>query len=57
MGVEWRFDTPCMEVDGALLLTGTTEEVQEFLFSEENDDKGFDDPLKLEKAKVEEVGR
>jgi hypothetical protein len=40
-----------------LLLTGTTEEVQEFLFSEENDDKGFDDALKQEKAKVEEVGR
>jgi hypothetical protein len=54
---EKNVDTPCVPVDGALLLTGTTEEVQEFLFSEENDDKGFDDALKLEKAKVEEVGR
>jgi hypothetical protein len=49
--------TPCVEVDGALLLTGSTEEVQEFLFSKENDDKGFADPLKLEKVKVEEEGR
>ena len=54
---EKSVDTPCVEVDGALLLTGNTEEVQEFLFSEENDDKGFADPLKLEKVKVEEEGR
>jgi len=54
---EKSVDTPCAEVDGALLLTGTTEEVQEFLFSEENDDKGFVDPLRLQKVKVEEGGR
>ena len=53
----FRLFSPLDFPDGALLLTGTTEEVQEFLFSEENDDKGFDDALKLEKAKVEEVGR
>jgi hypothetical protein len=54
---EKSVDTPCVEVDGALLLTGNTEEVQEFLFSEENDDKGFAEPLRLEKVKVGEVAR
>lgn len=51
---EKSVDTPCVKVDGALLLTGTTEEVQELVSFRANDDEAFADPLILEKQKVVE---
>jgi hypothetical protein len=51
---EKSVDTPCVKVDGALLLTGTTEEVQELVSFHANDDEAFADPLILEKQKVVE---
>ncbi len=47
-------DTPCANVDGALLLTGTTEEVQELVSFHASDDEAFTDPVVLEKQKVVE---
>jgi hypothetical protein len=51
---EKSVDTPCVKVDGVLLLTGTTEEVQELLSLHANDDEALADPVLLEKQKVEE---
>jgi hypothetical protein len=51
---EKSVDTPCANVDGALLLTGTTEEVQELVFLHASDDEAFGDPVVLEKQKVVE---
>lgn len=51
---EKSLDTPHAEADEALLLTGTTEEVQELVFSHANDDEAFAYPVSLEKQKVEE---
>jgi hypothetical protein len=47
-------DTPCVKVDGALLLTGTTEEVRELVSFHANDDEAFTDPVVLEKQKAVE---
>jgi hypothetical protein len=38
-----------VKTEDALLLTGTTEEVQELVFSHANDDEAFPDPLLLKK--------
>jgi len=54
---EKSVDTPHVEADEALLLTGTTEEVQELVFSHANDDEAFAYPVLLEKQKVEEEGQ
>jgi len=54
---EKSVDTPCVKVDGVLLLTGTTEEVQELLSLHANDDGALADPVLLEKQKVEEEAR
>jgi hypothetical protein len=51
---EKSVDTPCANVDGALLLTGTTEEVQELVSFHASDDEAFTDPVVLEKQKVVE---
>src|SRR5580658_6079698 len=51
---EKSVDTPCVKVDGVLLLTGTTEEVQELVSFHANDDDAFSDPVVLEKRKVAE---
>lgn len=50
---EKSVDTPCVEVDDGLLLTGTTEEVQELVFSHATDDEAFADPVLLEKREAE----
>jgi hypothetical protein len=50
---EKSVDTPCVEVDDALMLTGTTEEVQELVFSHANDDGAFADSVLLEKQRIE----
>jgi hypothetical protein len=54
---EKSVDTPHEKADGSLLLTGTTEEVQELAFLYANDDRAFGDPLALERARVEEDGQ
>jgi hypothetical protein len=54
---EKNVDTPHVEADEALLLTGTTEEVQELVFSHANDDEAFAYPVLLEKQQVEEEGQ
>jgi hypothetical protein len=54
---EKSVDSACVEVDDALLLTGTTEEVRDLVYSHANDDKAFADPLLLEKRPVEERGQ
>jgi hypothetical protein len=51
---EKSVDTPCANVDGVLLLTGTTEEVQELVSLHASDDEAFADPVVLEKQKVVE---
>lgn len=51
---EKSVDTPCVRVDGVLLLTGTTEEVQELLSFHANDEEAFIDPMVLEKQRVVE---
>jgi hypothetical protein len=51
---EKSVDTPYVKADDALLLTGTTEEVQELVFFHANDDEAFADPLLLRKSGVEE---
>jgi hypothetical protein len=50
---EKSVDTPCMEVDDTLMLTGTTKEVQELVFSHANDDGAFADSMLLEKQRIE----
>jgi hypothetical protein len=50
---EKSVDTPCVEVDDALMLTGTTKEVQELVFSHANDDGAFADSMLLEKQRIE----
>ena len=47
-------DTPYVKADDALLLTGTTEELQELVFCYANDDQAFADPLLLERQRLEE---
>ena len=47
-------DTPCVKTDDTMLLTGTTEEVQQLVLSWANDDDAFADPLLLQKQRVEE---
>jgi hypothetical protein len=54
---EKTIDTPHEKADGSLLLTGTTEEVQELAFFYGNDEKAFADPLSLERTRVEEDGQ
>jgi hypothetical protein len=54
---EKSVDTPCMKVDDSLLLTGTTEDLQELVFSHTNDDEAFGDPLLLEKQPAKEEGQ
>jgi hypothetical protein len=51
---EKSIDTPHEKTDGSLLLTGTTEEVQELVNLYANDEAAFADPLSLERARVEE---
>jgi hypothetical protein len=41
------------EVEDTLMLTGTTEEVQEVVFSYANDDGAFADSVLLEKQRIE----
>jgi hypothetical protein len=54
---EKSVDTPCVKVDDELLLTGTTGEVQELMFSHANDDEAFADPVSLERQLVGEEGQ
>lgn len=51
---EKTVDTPYEKADGSLLLTGTTEEVQELANLYANDGTAFADPLSLERTRVEE---
>ena len=51
---ENRIDTPYVKANDALLLTGTTEELQELVFCYANDDQAFADPLLLERQRHEE---
>ena len=51
---ENRVDTPYVKADDALLLTGTTEELQELVFCYASDDQAFADPLLLERQRLEE---
>jgi hypothetical protein len=51
---EKSIDTPYVKADGSVLLTGTTEEVQELADLYANDEKAFADPLCLERTRVEE---
>ncbi len=51
---ENAIDTPHVKADGSLLLTGTTEEVQELAYLYANDEKAFADPLSMERTRVEE---
>jgi len=54
---EKSIDTPHEKVDGSLLLTGTTEELQQLANLYANDEKAFADPLSLERVRVEEDGQ
>ena len=54
---EKSIDTPHEKADETLLLTGTTEEVQELAYFYANDEKAFADPLSLERARAEEDGQ
>ena len=49
---EKSVDTPSVEVDDTLMLTGTTQEVQELVFSHANDDGAFADSVLLEKQRI-----
>ena len=51
---ENSIDTPYAKASDALLLTGTTEELQELVFCYANDDQAFADPLLLERQRHEE---
>jgi hypothetical protein len=50
---EKSVNTPCVKVDDTLMLTGTTEEVQELVFYHANDDGTFADSVLLEKQRIE----
>src|SRR5439155_7751999 len=50
---EKSVNTPCVKVDDTLMLTGTTEEVQDLVFSHANDDGAFADSLLLVKQRIE----
>jgi hypothetical protein len=54
---EKSVDTPCVKVDDELLLTGTTEEVQELVLSHARDDEAFANPVLLERQPVGEEGQ
>jgi len=54
---EKSVDTPCVKVDDELLLTGTTEEVQEFVFSYASNDEAFANPVLLERHPAGEEGQ
>jgi hypothetical protein len=54
---EKSIDTPHEKADGSLLLTGTTEELQELAYLYADDEKAFADPLTLERTRVEEDGQ
>ena len=47
-------DTPHEKADGSLLLTGTTEELQELAYFYGNNEKAFAEPLSLERSRAEE---
>jgi hypothetical protein len=51
---EKSIDTPYVTAEGSLLLTGTTEEVQELANLYANDEKAFAEPIGLERPRVEE---
>src|SRR5436305_10998253 len=51
---ENSIDTPYAKASDALLLTGTTEELQELVFRYANDDQAFADALLLERQRLEE---
>jgi hypothetical protein len=51
---EKSIDTPHEKVDGALLLTGTVEEVQDLVFLHAEEEGAFSEPLTLERQRVEE---
>jgi hypothetical protein len=51
---ERSIDTPHERADETLLLTGTTEEVQELAYIYANDERAFADPLCLERTPAEE---
>jgi hypothetical protein len=54
---EKSIDTPHERADETLLLTGTTEEVQELAYLYANDEKAFAHPLSLERTRAEEDGQ
>jgi len=54
---EKSIDTPHEKADGTLLLTGTTQEVQELAYLYANDEKAFAEPLSLERSRTEEDGQ
>jgi hypothetical protein len=51
---EKSIDTPYVKADGTLLLTGTTEEVQELADLYANDEKAFAEPFCMGRTRVEE---
>jgi hypothetical protein len=51
---EKSIDTPHEKADGSLLLTGTTEEVQDLAYFYANDEEAFADRLSLDRQNVEE---
>lgn len=50
---EKAVDISHRKIDGMLLLTGTTEEVQDLLFQYENDDGAFPDPTTLTRQEMQ----
>jgi hypothetical protein len=54
---EKSVDALYVETEDALLLTGTTAEVQDLVYSHANDDKAFADPILLEKQAVKVGGQ
>ncbi len=50
---EKSVDVSYQKTDGTLLLTGTTEEVQDLLFLHANDDGAFPEPITLSRQEVE----
>ena len=51
---EKSVDVSYQKTDGMLLLTGTTEEVQDLLFFHGNDDTAFPDPITLARQEVQQ---
>ena len=51
---EKSIDTPHEKADESVLLTGTTEEVQELAYLYVSDEKAFGNPLSLERVRAEE---